>query len=626
MSLGGQQHVSLEPLPIFANDGKDSDLFAKPVRLRDVNLHDGSEAYTRNDPKKSLQERLMRVWAERGDYSLVTEESIRNPPPEDSDKDKVEQDPSGRPSSEEMRKFAESMLNNLTIARGELSTALDLLNVISPATDPPNVDVNTIPLPHETLTLVSTAVLPPPSFTDPTQNPLAALPLAESLESIKLNAKAFFQASEDLIPLDEEEQGDAAVTQSENNESSPSTSTNRKRLSTRAPDPWPTILSLHSSSPSRSLIPLGALPGATLTGKNETRSARQVGVFYGFQEAAPQFRRASVARIGELVSSDVERGGGRKLCVELCEMGGERRVERDVWGDTEGEDKEGDDGGVEGILKRRNRSAFAEELFAKLVNEAKTDSNLGAQYKVGNLTRGDSIELKPIGGWQLRLSMISPTSKLASTSNASPSPSSTPISLISPLLRLLFLQEYSSRRQRPGSRNDNARVRPLLSTISTFLQYLDRIESLKSILGRTKAEATARESEKSKDIEVEIDLWSGEKRLSLSSSTATEEGGETKSGSMRELSQDVLKVVKGQDTELGGRALIKVNKKYAFHILFSLPLPTSSSSDSSSSTNLPPLTRQSLLTLRSPGKSQPVSIPSMRHLEDFLQGELQRIL
>jgi len=45
--MAPDQHLSLEPLPIFANDGKDSDLFAKPARLQDVVLQDGSEVYTR---------------------------------------------------------------------------------------------------------------------------------------------------------------------------------------------------------------------------------------------------------------------------------------------------------------------------------------------------------------------------------------------------------------------------------------------------------------------------------------------------------------------------------------------------------------------------------------------------
>ncbi|GAA5963777.1 hypothetical protein JCM3765_006849 [Sporobolomyces pararoseus] len=643
--MSGQQHVSLEPLPIFANDGKDSDLFAKPPRLQDVNLEDGSEVYTRNDPEKSLQERLMKVWAERGDYSLVTAESIKNAQPEDADKDKMEQDPQGRPFPEEMRKFAETMLNNLTVARGELSTALDLLNVLSPATDPPNVDINTIPLPHETLTLVPTSVPPPPSFSDPSQNPIAGLPLAESLETLKLNAKLFFNASEDLIPLDDGADGN------ENEEpvsqplaeaiptttSSSAAPTRRRRTLTKSPDPWPTIFHLHSSVPSRSLIPLGALPGATLTGKNETRSARQVGVFYGFEEAGRDFRRASVAGIREVVSPDVERGGGRKLCLELCEVGGEGRIEREVWDDRRDEaERQSDataehDDGVDGILKRRNRSAFAEELFANLIKEAKDDVNLGAQYSMGNLTRSDSIEMKSIGGWQLKLSMISPTSKLSSTSQT---PKNTPISLLSPLLRLLFLHEYSSRRQRPDQRSTASKTRPLLATLSTFLQYVDRIDTLKSILRRVESNVTTNETQngnkqQGKQVHVETGLWSGERKLNLNRKNVSFDEEESVA-TVKELSEDVLSIIRGEENQLGGRALIRLNQKFTFHILFSLPLPNTPSSTEpsfpSSSLNSNSSNRQPLLTLRSPGKTQPVVIPSMRHLEDFLASEVNRVL
>lgn len=131
-----------------------------------------------------------------------------------------------------------------------------------------------------------------------------------------------------------------------------------------------------------------------MTGKGEGRSARQVGVFYGFQEAGSQFRRASVAAIGELVHPDVERGGGRKLCIEL-------EGERVVW-----EDPTEEDGGVEGILKRRNRSAFAEELFAKLVGEVKGDATLRAKYKVGNQVTGESIEVTLSNGESFTISMV----------------------------------------------------------------------------------------------------------------------------------------------------------------------------------------------------------------------------
>ncbi|GAA5849806.1 hypothetical protein JCM5353_008614 [Sporobolomyces roseus] len=574
--MASDQHLSLEPLPIFANDGKDSDLFAKPARLQDVVLQDGSQVYTRNDPKKTLQDRLIRVWAERGDYSLITEEKVRNPVEEEEETTK--QDPEGRPSPEEMRKLAETMLNNLTIARGELSTALDLLNVLSPATDPPNVDPNTIPLPHETLRIVSTSIPPPPSYTDPSLNPLAALPLASSLSSLKQNANSFFSASEDLIPLE-----------STSEELSSPSFTPRKRTKASI-DPWPVILSLHSQSPSRTLLPLGALPGATLTGKSEGRSARQVGIFYGFQEAASQYRRASVAAIGELVHPEVERGGGRKLCIELNE--GERVVWEDHLKEVEEEEE---NEGVEGILKRRNRSAFAEEMFARLVGEVKGDGTLG-KYKVGNQTMGESIEVNLSNGDNLTISMISPTSKLSSTSPAS----SSPITLISPLFRLLFLKEYSSRR-----RPSQIQPRPLLPTISTFLSYLHRIESLKALLRRLKTE---REEE---EVEIQVELWSGDRKLSLYVETKGQSSG------------DVLRVLEGK-VELGGRALVKINHRHSFHILHSLPLPqaTSSTTTQTYHTQSP---KSGLLTLRCPGKL-PITIPSLRHLEEFLKGEVERVL
>lgn len=52
----------------------------------------------------------MRVWQERGDYSKLTEESIRNPVQED---EKEQADEDDRPSVEDMHKLQETMLQNL---------------------------------------------------------------------------------------------------------------------------------------------------------------------------------------------------------------------------------------------------------------------------------------------------------------------------------------------------------------------------------------------------------------------------------------------------------------------------------------------------------------------------------
>ena len=245
-----------------------------------------------------------------------------------------------------------------------------MLSVLSAPTDPPDVDVNSIPLPQQTLTLVPTAVPPRPS-PDPATNPLAVLPLATSLDALKTSANAFFRASEELIPLDPAEQ--AAVTAS-----APGLA--RPRQQTRAPDPWPTIMRLHATSP-RPLVPLGAMPGASLTGKGETRTARQVGVVYGCPEAREDFRRTAVARVDDLVveeeearSSATARGegeakakppprGGRTLLLEFETKGG--GVQRTAWVDEPGA-METESDPVERILKSRARSAFAEEMFAQV--------------------------------------------------------------------------------------------------------------------------------------------------------------------------------------------------------------------------------------------------------------------
>lgn len=244
-----------------------------------------------------------------------------------------------------------------------------MLSVLSAPTDPPDVDVNSIPLPQQTLTLVPTAVPPRPSA-DPATNPLAVLPLATSLEALKTSANAFFRASEELLPLDPAEQAALAA-------SAPGLA--RPRQQTRAPDPWPTIMRLHAESP-RPLVPLGAMPGASLTGKGETRTARQVGVVYGCPEAREDFRRTAVARVGDLVVDEVEGRsaatatgegeakppprGARTLLLELETKGG--GVQRTAWVDDPTTVAEVESDPIERILKSRARSAFAEEMFAQV--------------------------------------------------------------------------------------------------------------------------------------------------------------------------------------------------------------------------------------------------------------------
>ncbi|GEM09215.1 mediator complex, subunit Med17 [Rhodotorula toruloides] len=540
--------LSLEPLRLFAGDGKDSDLFARPARLHDVVLDDGREVFTRDDPKKSISERLMRVWQERGDYSKLTEDSIRNP----VQKDKEEQaDEDDRPSVENMHKLQKTMLQNLTIARGELSTALDLLSVLSAPTDPPDVDVNTIPLPQQTLTLVPTAPPPHPS-TDPSTNPLAALPLASSLGALKSSANAFFRASEELIPLDEAELEAAGL--------SSASSTKAARPRTRDPDPWPTILRLHASSP-RSLIPLGAMKGASLSGKGETRTAKEVGVFFGCQEAKEEYRRAAVARVGELLQDEAAERTGRKMVFEL---------------DSKGE--------------KESRAAFAEELFAQLATEAQAEkSATRARFELGSGKKGDSVVLEG-AGWNLRISMaVSPGTAETACS------SSSRLASLASLVRLLFLQDYTSRRASTPRKTPSTSSRRILATLCAYLNYSQRAERLSGILEDVSA------SGREQGVQASVGY----------------DGAKEAQGS----ATDVVKVLRGE-TELGVLVTLRIGTAHVIHIAHSYPLPSSPAPSQA-----PPIlpSAQPTLSLRLPGRA-PLQVPGLRHLEGLVREELGRVI
>lgn len=62
----------------------------------------------------------MRLWAERGDFSRVTEDSIRNPAPEGdkgAEKDGEDGQSDGRPAVEDIRKLQETMIYSLACVR-----------------------------------------------------------------------------------------------------------------------------------------------------------------------------------------------------------------------------------------------------------------------------------------------------------------------------------------------------------------------------------------------------------------------------------------------------------------------------------------------------------------------------
>ncbi|BGP53396.1 hypothetical protein JCM8202v2_000955 [Rhodotorula sphaerocarpa] len=577
--------LSLEPSPLIAGDGLDDDLFARPARLQDLNLDDGREVLTRADNSKSLHERLMRLWAERGDFSQVTEDSIRNPAPEGdkgAEKDGEDGQSDGRPAVEDIRKLQETMIYSLALVRGELTTALDLLSVLSAPTDPPDVDVNSIPLPQQTLTLVPTAVPARPS-SDPTVNPLAVLPLATSLTALKSSANAFFRASEELIPLDPAEQAALALVPSA---SAPAVGRPAARAQTRAPDPWPTIMRLHASS-ARPLVPLGAAPGASLTGKGETRTAKQVGVVYGYPEARAEYRRAAVARVGDLVEEaaaagsvssrnlGVERPRGRSLVLELNTKGTHEAA--DWCGD---EEKEGDVDPVERILRDRARSALAEELFAQLMQEARSDSTLRAELVLASGASGDAIRMKG-NGWELSLRM----SRDPPARSAQPGQ---PLATIGPLLRLFFLQTYTHRR----SPRLVSPPRPGLASISALLNHQQRVQALEAVLDRQVDRARAAK------VRAEVD-WADDRASELARSA------------------ELLLDCDGAATALG----------HVYHITHSHPIPSGKAASGPlvATMNAGSAAAEPTLVLRPPGRA-PISVPSVRLLEQLLDEQVSLVL
>ncbi|GAA5979544.1 hypothetical protein JCM10908_002962 [Rhodotorula pacifica] len=580
--MSSSLELSLEPPRLLAGDGLDDDLFARPARLQDLNLEDGREVLTRNDTTKSLNERLLRVWAERGDFSKVTKQSIRNPTTLDDDGDKgkeaSEEDKDSRPTVEDVRRLQETMIHSLAVVRGELTTALDLLSVLSTPTDPPDVDINSIPLPQQTLTLVPTAVPPRPS-SDPTTNPLAVLPLATSLNALKSSANAFFRASEELIPLDPAEQAALAI-------SAPALA--RPRQQTRAPDPWRTILRLHAGSP-RPLVPLGAMPGASLTGKGETRTARQVGVVYGCPEAREDFRRSAVARVGDLVEEVETRKTdtaaakkstrGRTLMLELETKAGTQRT---AWTGESGADTDL----VERILKDRSRSAFAEELFAQLISEARADASLRAELVLATKSEGDAVRMKG-NGWQLRIAMVKELAPaLAETASQCEM-----IFSLGPILRLLFLQTYAHRR----SPRTVKPPRSLLASISALLDHRQRAETLTRIMDRQLDRARG----------------AGVERVEV------QDGGESAAGDGP--AREVELLLKPGEGAFGGRKTLRIGRTHIYHVTHSYPLPTPKGSPATAGTL--PVVSEPTLVFRMPGKA-PIQVPSFRLLEQLLDEQV----
>ncbi|KAM0792693.1 hypothetical protein ACM66B_002473 [Microbotryomycetes sp. NB124-2] len=614
MGVGG---LSIESLPAVAHDEHDNDLFARQARLVDV-TDDGLQVFSRESPDKDVATRLMRIWQERGDFSKVTRESIlaqrgTQTDDEDTDKDKQHDD---KMSVAQVKALSNDLMEQLALARTELATALDLLSVIAPLTDPPTVDVDSLPLAPETLTVVPTVPPPPETTTsgDPNVNPNAKLSLAISLASIKSSAASFFAAADALLPPSSPPPPPPA--------SSDASSTI-----------WPTLLHLRAASP-YTLVPLGAAPGASLSGKGEARLAKQVGVFYGFQEANEQYRRGSVAKIRELVDAGQEKDkeAARRMILTVQVGDTEDSVE---FASSEREI------GVEGVLASRRRAAFAEELFAFLSNEIRKDGSSKARLVLGKRTQGDKIVMEGFD-WSFTLTMLPSSVPFVERKTSSHQTAS----VVLPLLRLLFLQEYASRRrhhssqavstfQQPSSSSNNASwSRPILQTLSAFLTHRQRLISIVSIVEKQR--------DKLVDATANLDLQGHRISVEYFGALPARTPRKKEDVLVRDAGESVERVLR-HDKDLGGYVVFRATKTVTFQISWSTIVPhivTPQTVVSNASHQPLTLHVPSFLTSRAVGtglssssfgggggsNTTGVPVSSLKHLETFLAEHVDKLI
>lgn len=563
-------HLSLEPPILYLPDDEVDNLFALRPRLLDI-TQESVRVYTRSVPPLSVRQ-LVEILMEYGSVDRTQRRACRSVCSGSGKNAEISRSSrrtasSIRPSTRrrmQRRKwrisrsrrrgcksyrgrywvlssasfFPSSLLKliprwNDSEARTQLITALDLLSILSPATDPPAPD---LPLPAGSIIITPAQPDPAPS-TDPAINPLARLPLATSLDYIKTSANAFFTASKSISR--EEDSGPVASTSS-----APAPPTPVSTGPTPS-DLWSTILHFHSST-SYKLLPLGAVRGASLnTAKGEERAAHQIGIFFGCEEGGEAFRRAAVSTFEDLVQVEGKRFSGRKMVIFLQLEGSEEEVV--LWDEAEEDLMEEDEKGkgklreIENLLRKRGRSAFAEEIFSIVSEEARLNPALKARLISGNRSVGESISM--VGnGWSLRITMVRsfiPSCSCLLTDCeqlVAPKIQSTTSPklalLILSLLRILLLSIFAQRR---ASLTTGVTSRPLLGTISTFLNHILRARNLRSVL------ESLRSGLENRGLESTV-----EER------TAGVEGGE-KMAAMR--------IVRG-DKDLGGMIVFRVGKLY----------------------------------------------------------------
>lgn len=323
--------------------GGAQDPFARRARLLDIDESGRPVLDTGGDGRKSLAQRFMRVVAERGDFSALSSSKLSATggaiKAQDAEREDVGDDETAI-APEQVNELQQTLQQQLEAARSELTTGLDLLSVLMPLTDPPTVDVDSLPLPPETLKL---ELVHKASQSTSGQAQVdahdARLTLATSLSSTKLVAQSLFRAADPLF----DELGA---------ESKRSTA-------------WERVIRLRHTT-FYDLLPLGASAGASFSGQPDL-VARDLGVFVGCQESREGFRRRAIVRMSDLVDFDDDRKADglrkrrhRKLVASVVLDGTEEH--RAAWTPSRRDDDVSSS--TTDRVQTEAREAFAEELFA----------------------------------------------------------------------------------------------------------------------------------------------------------------------------------------------------------------------------------------------------------------------
>ncbi|MBW0499923.1 hypothetical protein O181_039638 [Austropuccinia psidii MF-1] len=245
---------------------------------------DGTQVWKeREDDAAELSKNLRRVWEERGDFSQLTIENIEKQAKQkidglesrsdtEAEGSALQPSPTINPANsltvDELWEMRMKMAHQLGIIGGELSTGLDLLNILLGPLAPEAVDTDNLPLPPGGIA----PILHSSDYLPPQPHPIT---LIDSGVCLMRKQQATQNAANVLKR--------AATELSEE--------------AKRSQQQWDTLLNLREAG--WNMRPKGVKPGTdvSLMSKGAERAAREIGIAFATTEAAEALRASSFASL-----------------------------------------------------------------------------------------------------------------------------------------------------------------------------------------------------------------------------------------------------------------------------------------------------------------------------------------